>query len=52
MSPHVTISLGVATIHPSDGESTSELFSRADTVLYEAKWAGRNRVEVSEKKDE
>jgi len=39
----VTISLGVATC-PYDGENLSSLFSSADTRLYDAKFAGRNRV--------
>jgi diguanylate cyclase (GGDEF)-like protein len=39
----VTISLGVATC-PYDGENLSSLFACADTRLYDAKFAGRNRV--------
>jgi diguanylate cyclase (GGDEF)-like protein len=39
----VTISIGVATC-PSDGSSLSALFACADTRLYDAKFAGRNRV--------
>jgi diguanylate cyclase (GGDEF)-like protein len=39
----VTISLGIATC-PYDGENLSSLFSTADTRLYDAKFAGRNRV--------
>ncbi|MFO8063190.1 MAG: GGDEF domain-containing protein [Spirochaetota bacterium] len=40
---HVTTSLGVAEIRSDDGEST-EVLQRADTALYRAKEAGRNRV--------
>ena len=39
----VTISIGVATC-PDDGASLSALFASADTRLYDAKFAGRNRV--------
>ncbi len=39
----VTISIGVATC-PYDGANLSSLFSSADTRLYDAKFAGRNRV--------
>jgi diguanylate cyclase (GGDEF)-like protein len=39
----VTVSIGVATC-PADGASLSALFAVADTRLYDAKFAGRNRV--------
>jgi diguanylate cyclase (GGDEF)-like protein len=39
----VTVSIGVATC-PSDGTSLWSLFASADTRLYDAKFAGRNRV--------
>lgn len=39
----VTVSIGVATC-PDDGANLSSLFSNADTRLYDAKFAGRNRV--------
>jgi diguanylate cyclase len=38
----VTISVGVAALHPGDSPQT--LIERADTCLYAAKRAGRNRV--------
>lgn len=41
----VTISVGVATLHPND--TAQALIERADSCLYSAKRAGRNRV-VSE----
>ncbi len=41
---HVTISLGVSTLH-GDGQ---ELFDDADRALYQAKAAGRNRVVMAE----
>jgi len=40
----VTISLGVAFLTPSQGESSATLVSLADKALYQAKHAGRNRV--------
>lgn len=39
-----TVSIGVAAL--ASGEGYDELFQRADNVLYRAKLAGRNRVEV------
>jgi diguanylate cyclase (GGDEF)-like protein len=42
---HVTLSAGVA-LHLPD-ESLSRLLKRADAALYEAKHAGRNRVEMA-----
>ncbi|NTV94473.1 MAG: diguanylate cyclase [Thiobacillus sp.] len=44
VQPWITISLGGATETPDDGQSESELFSVADSALYEAKRTGRNRV--------
>jgi diguanylate cyclase (GGDEF)-like protein len=41
--PQITISLGVAGWMP--GETPEELIARADAALYQAKNAGRNRVE-------
>jgi diguanylate cyclase (GGDEF)-like protein len=40
----VTISLGVASMTPSRGESFSSLLALADKAMYQAKHAGRNRV--------
>ncbi|WP_225615993.1 diguanylate cyclase domain-containing protein [Methylomonas albis] len=44
VSPFVTISLGAASIVPSDDESFESLLHSADQALYDAKATGRNRV--------
>lgn len=41
----MTVSIGVAQIR--EGETLEALFNRADTALYQAKTAGRNRVMVA-----
>jgi len=43
IAPHVTISLGVATIIPERGNTYNELIDKADQVMYQAKNSGRNR---------
>lgn len=40
----VTISVGVASTVPADGESPQALIASADTALYQAKAVGRNQV--------
>lgn len=45
--PHVTVSIGVA-VYPRDAQTPADLLRRADTALYLAKAAGRNRVASSE----
>lgn len=42
----ITVSIGVATLHPESKETGEELLERADKALYEAKSKGRNRVEI------
>jgi diguanylate cyclase len=42
---HITISLGVTQVTPSDS-SSDELFERVDKAMYYAKRKGRNRVSV------
>ncbi|HWR41497.1 MAG TPA: GGDEF domain-containing protein, partial [Patescibacteria group bacterium] len=46
-SKHVTISLGVATITPSDLNTAELVLRMADAALYRAKETGRNRVAVA-----
>jgi diguanylate cyclase (GGDEF)-like protein len=46
-APHVTISLGVATIVPAREGAPEGLVTAADQALYEAKREGRNRLAVA-----
>ncbi len=43
VAPHVTLSLGIATVRASQSTSPSEMIQRADAALYAAKRSGRNR---------
>jgi diguanylate cyclase (GGDEF)-like protein len=43
LADHVTLSMGVATLIPLVGQSSSELVLHADQLLYEAKKNGRNQ---------
>jgi polar amino acid transport system substrate-binding protein len=45
---NITASVGVV-IYPRDGNRQSLLIQRADTAMYEAKFNGRNRIQVFEK---
>jgi two-component system, sensor histidine kinase LadS len=40
----VTLSLGVASCIPTDGQTPEELLQLADSALYRAKEGGRNQV--------
>jgi len=42
---HVTISVGIATVEPSEDKNSEELLKTADRALYKAKNNGRNRTE-------
>jgi len=44
-SDFVTVSVGVASITPTSNSTPEALFNKADVMLYQAKQAGRNRVE-------
>lgn len=43
VSPHVTLSMGVASMMPATTNDSSTLIYAADALLYQAKRAGRNR---------
>jgi len=45
--PHVTVSLGVASVVPTQGVAPATLVAAADRALYRAKRSGRNCVELS-----
>jgi len=42
----VTISAGIAALHPGEDKTPEELLREADAALYQAKQAGRNRVAI------
>ncbi len=44
ISDHVTISIGVATVHPNPCMDVSDFLEKVDRALYMAKSGGRNRV--------
>ncbi|MGJ7918077.1 diguanylate cyclase [Massilia sp. LXY-6] len=46
-SPWITVSVGVATIVPTQLDDIEQLFVCADRAMYAAKAAGRNRVETA-----
>jgi len=46
-APHITISLGVASIVPGQGGRPETLLNFADQGLYAAKASGRNQVKIS-----
>ncbi|MGR2825027.1 diguanylate cyclase [Acinetobacter sp. 1124_18A] len=47
VSPHVTISVGVATTIPRLNDSISAFVTRADHALYKAKTNGRNQYKIA-----
>lgn len=46
VAPHVTASIGVATMVPQQDRTPSHLIAGADTAVYTAKAAGRHRIMV------
>jgi diguanylate cyclase (GGDEF)-like protein len=42
---YITLSIGIATLVPQEGQSFNELISLADKLLYIAKQNGRNRIQ-------
>lgn len=42
--PYVTISVGLASLIPNSQTSPEYLIANADSALYDAKMAGRNRI--------
>lgn len=48
LNPCLTVSIGVATTKPAQGERMTLLVERADVALYQAKKNGRNRICVFE----
>lgn len=47
IADHVSLSMGVATMYPKDGDPDEELVRAADQALYRAKGSGRNCIEVA-----
>jgi diguanylate cyclase (GGDEF)-like protein len=46
----ITMSFGIATMHPDDAISREELLNQADKALYRAKSAGRNCCQIYQKR--
>ncbi|AJQ95436.1 diguanylate cyclase [Gynuella sunshinyii] len=44
---HVTVSIGVFTLHQSDSDDTQAILQTVDAALYQAKRSGRNRICVA-----
>ena len=51
ISRHVTISIGIASLHASYPETPDQLIHMADQAMYQAKAEGRNRCKVFLQKD-
>jgi diguanylate cyclase (GGDEF)-like protein/PAS domain S-box-containing protein len=46
-SPWITVSIGVATLHPQPADNIESLFVAADRAMYVAKESGRNQVRAT-----
>lgn len=46
---HVTLSIGISVMRPSESNTMDELVAAADIALYDAKLGGRNRISSSAK---
>jgi len=46
VSRHITISMGLSSIFPSDLNTMKMLIAEADSALYDAKMSGRNQISV------
>jgi diguanylate cyclase (GGDEF)-like protein len=47
-APSLTVSMGIAALVPADARAPADLVQQADSLLYQAKAAGRNRYRVSQ----
>lgn len=47
VSDKITLSIGIANLHPRGSDNPDLLLTAADDALYRAKHAGRNRIEVA-----
>lgn len=47
VAPHITLSIGIVSLHTSDVREAKDLVAMADQCLYQAKSAGRNRIVAS-----